>query len=72
MREKITFILPNLLTGGTQRAIINIIQSLSQEKYDILLIVISTRHSRVLTAERLGNELGLRCKKRKNLKNNNR
>ena len=40
MREKITFILPNLLTGGTQRAIINIIQSLSQEKYDILLIVI--------------------------------
>ncbi len=38
--KKIAFILPNLLTGGTQRAIVNIALSLDKNKYEIILIII--------------------------------
>ena len=40
MKTKIAFVIPNLLTGGTQRALVNIAQSLSTEDFEVALIVI--------------------------------
>ena len=41
MNKKIAFILPNLLTGGTQRAMINIATSLSKYNFDIVFLVVN-------------------------------
>lgn len=41
-KPKIVFILPNLVTGGAQRAMVNIAQSLDENRFDVLLIVINS------------------------------
>lgn len=38
--KKIAFILPNLLTGGSQRAMVNIMESLDKVEFELVLIVI--------------------------------
>jgi glycosyltransferase involved in cell wall biosynthesis len=39
MRNKIAFILPNLLTGGTQRAMVNVANGLAKTEFEIIFII---------------------------------
>lgn len=39
MKKKIAFILPNLLTGGTQRAMVNVANGLSETEFEIIFII---------------------------------
>ena len=39
MKKKIAFILPNLLTGGTQRAMVNVANGLAKTEFEIIFIV---------------------------------
>ena len=39
MRKKIAFILPNLLTGGTQRAMVNVANGLAKTEFEIIFII---------------------------------
>lgn len=41
-KQKVVFVLPNLVTGGAQRAMVNIAQSLDKSRFDVLLIVINS------------------------------
>jgi glycosyltransferase involved in cell wall biosynthesis len=39
MKKKIVFILPNLLTGGTQRAMVNVANGLAKTEFEIIFII---------------------------------
>ena len=43
MARKIVFVLPNLLTGGAQRVVVNLMENLSSKKFDVKLVVLNKK-----------------------------
>ena len=39
MKKKIVFMLPNLLTGGTQRAMVNVANGLAKTEFEIVFVI---------------------------------